>query len=101
LRQDFPASAAVFGGMGAEDAGHRRRLIDLFRATFGEHIPLIRRQDVKSFVQRKPGLRKSARTKTAPRIWMRKSCVLRSEKMRNARAGDYSCSRSCSRVLPV
>ena len=54
LRQDFPASAAVFDGMRAEEAGHRRRLIELYRARFGEHIPLIRRQDVRGFVQRKP-----------------------------------------------
>src|SRR3989449_2717392 len=54
LRQDFPASAAVFDGMRDEEAGHRRRLIESYRAKFGEHIPLIRRQDVKGFVQRKP-----------------------------------------------
>ena len=54
LRQDFPASGAVFDGMRAEEAGHRHRLIELYRAKFGEHIPLIRRQDVKGFVQRKP-----------------------------------------------
>ena len=54
LRHDFPASATVFDGMRAEEAGHRRRLIELYRATFGEHIPLIRRQDVKGFVPRKP-----------------------------------------------
>jgi erythrin-vacuolar iron transport family protein len=54
LRHDFSASATVFDGMRAEEAGHRRRLIELYRAKFGEHIPLIRRQDVKGFVQRKP-----------------------------------------------
>src|SRR4051812_27303857 len=54
LRLDFPASAAVFDGMRAEEAGHRRRLIDSYSATFGEHIPLIRRQDVHGFVQRRP-----------------------------------------------
>jgi rubrerythrin len=54
LRPDFPASAMVFDGMRAEEAGHRRRLIESYRAKFGEHIPLIRRQDVKGFVQRKP-----------------------------------------------
>ena len=54
LRQDFPASAAVLDGMRAEEAGHRRRLIESYRARFGEHIPLIRRQDVKGFVQRRP-----------------------------------------------
>src|SRR5580692_10009464 len=54
LRQDFPASAAVFDGMRDEESGHRRRLIELYRQKFGEHIPLIRRNDVKGFVQRKP-----------------------------------------------
>src|SRR5271154_6673598 len=54
LRQDFPASAAVFDGMRDEESGHRRRLIELYQQKFGEHIPLIRRQDVKGFVQRKP-----------------------------------------------
>lgn len=53
MRQDFPASAAVFAGMREEEAGHRRRLIELYRQKFGEHIPLIRRQDVRGFVQRK------------------------------------------------
>src|SRR5215471_2844550 len=54
LRQDFPASAAVFEGMRDEESQHRRRLIELYRQKFGEHIPLIRRQDVKGFVQRRP-----------------------------------------------
>src|SRR6185369_11437987 len=54
LRKDFPASAEVFADMRKEESGHRRRLIDLYREKFGEHIPLIRRQDVKGFVQRMP-----------------------------------------------
>ena len=54
FRQDFPATAAVFDGMREEESGHRRRLIDLFRQKFGDHIPLIRRQDVRGFVNRKP-----------------------------------------------
>ena len=44
LRKDFPASAAIFGGMRTEEQGHRRRLIELYQDRFGEHIPLIRRQ---------------------------------------------------------
>jgi rubrerythrin len=40
--------------MREEESGHRRRLIDLYRQKFGEHIPLIRRQDVKGFVDRRP-----------------------------------------------
>ena len=54
LRRDFPASAAVFDGMRVEESGHRRSLIALYQKKFGEHIPLIRRQDVKGFVERKP-----------------------------------------------
>src|SRR5579885_273420 len=54
LRENFPASAAVCDGMRAEESGHRRRLIELYKQKFGEHIPLIRRQDVRGFVQRKP-----------------------------------------------
>jgi erythrin-vacuolar iron transport family protein len=52
LRKDFPASAAVFEGMREEEAGHRRRLFELYRSKFGDHIPLIRRQDVRGFVDR-------------------------------------------------
>ncbi|MCW3477822.1 iron exporter MbfA [Limobrevibacterium gyesilva] len=54
LRADYPASANVFTEMAAEEGEHRRRLIDLYRQKFGEHIPLIRRQDVRGFVSRKP-----------------------------------------------
>jgi rubrerythrin len=54
LRQDFPASTAVFEEMRKEESGHRRRLIELYQQKFGDHIPLIRRQDVKGFVNRRP-----------------------------------------------
>jgi erythrin-vacuolar iron transport family protein len=54
LRKDFPATATLFEGMREEESGHRRRLIDLYRIKFGEHIPLIRRHDVKGFISRRP-----------------------------------------------
>jgi len=54
FRENFPKTAEIFEGMRQEESGHRRRLIELFRAKFGEHIPLIRRQDVRGFVQRRP-----------------------------------------------
>ena len=53
FRQNFPASAAVFDGMRLEESGHRRRLLDLYQQKFGSHIPLIRRGDVKGFVNRR------------------------------------------------
>ena len=54
LRADYPGSAKVFSEMAAEEGEHRRRLLDVYRSKFGEHIPLIRRQDVRGFVQRRP-----------------------------------------------
>jgi rubrerythrin len=54
LRKDYSATSALFTRMAEEEDGHRRRLIDLYRERFGEHIPLIRRQDVKGFVVRRP-----------------------------------------------
>jgi rubrerythrin len=54
LRADYPGSAKVFIEMAAEESEHRRRLIDLYREKFGEHIPLVRRQDVRGFLSRKP-----------------------------------------------
>jgi erythrin-vacuolar iron transport family protein len=54
MRADYPASAKVFSEMATEEGDHRRQLLDLYREKFGEHIPLIRRQDVHGFVQHKP-----------------------------------------------
>jgi len=53
LREDFPASASVFTEMAGEETEHRHKLLDLYREKFGEHIPLIRRQDVRGFLSRK------------------------------------------------
>src|SRR6267154_2674492 len=54
LRESFPASAAVFEAMRADETGHRQRLLSLYQKQFGDHIPLIRRQDVRGFVHRMP-----------------------------------------------
>jgi len=54
LRADFPATAELFDKMAVEEDGHRHRLTELYRQRFGEHIPLIRRQDVKGFLVRRP-----------------------------------------------
>lgn len=54
LRKSRPEEAAAFERMREQENGHRHRLTELYRARFGEHIPLIRRQDVKGFAQRKP-----------------------------------------------
>ncbi|MGH9713469.1 MAG: iron exporter MbfA [Candidatus Acidiferrales bacterium] len=54
LREAYASTAKIFDEMKAEESGHRQSLIDLYRQRFGEHIPLIRRQDVKGFVERRP-----------------------------------------------
>jgi rubrerythrin len=54
LREEYPGTAKMFEAMREEESGHRRRLIELYQKKFGEHIPLIRRQDVKGFVNRSP-----------------------------------------------
>ncbi len=54
LRGTYPATAKVFQEMHGEEAEHRRLLTDVYRQRFGEHIPLIRRQDVKGFVRPRP-----------------------------------------------
>jgi len=54
LRAQFPASAAVFEEMAEEEVRHRSMLFDLYRTKFGEYLPLIRRQDVKGFIAKKP-----------------------------------------------
>lgn len=54
LRDRYPETAKMLDHMQAEESEHRSTLIDLYRQRFGEHIPLIRRQDVKGFVSRPP-----------------------------------------------
>src|SRR5579875_338969 len=54
LRTDYPATAKMLGEMQVEEAGHRNSLIELYRRRFGDHIPMIRRNDVKGFVNRRP-----------------------------------------------
>ena len=54
LRENYPATAKVFEEMQAEEQGHRRGLTELYQRRFGDHIPLIRRQDVNGFIRHRP-----------------------------------------------
>ncbi|SHI72471.1 Rubrerythrin [Palleronia salina] len=54
LRDEFPATAKVFDGMAEEEDGHRRQLIALHVARFGDVIPLLRREHVAGFYARRP-----------------------------------------------
>jgi rubrerythrin len=53
LRPDFDASAGIFDEMAEEERGHRDSLYQLYRERFGEHLPPIRREDVRGFLRRR------------------------------------------------
>jgi rubrerythrin len=53
MRETYSGTARMFGAMADEENSHRHRLLDLYCEKFGDHIPLIRRQDVKGFLERK------------------------------------------------
>ncbi|HEU5071558.1 MAG TPA: ferritin family protein [Verrucomicrobiae bacterium] len=54
LQDNHPEQAAKFRNLRREEDGHRHRLLELYQQRFGEHVPLIRRQDVRGFVNRRP-----------------------------------------------
>ncbi len=54
LRPSYPASAKLLEEMRHEESEHRAGLISLYQSRFGDHIPLLRRSDVKGFVSRPP-----------------------------------------------
>ena len=54
LQENYPESAKVFLDMAAEENEHRRMLIDKFVEKFGNHIPLVRRQHIRGYIQRRP-----------------------------------------------
>ena len=54
LAQRYPASAQLFERMSSEELRHRHLLLEIYRKRFGEHLPPIRREDVKGFLRRRP-----------------------------------------------
>jgi erythrin-vacuolar iron transport family protein len=54
LRGQYPQSAKVFEEMAEEEHDHRNRLIAAHQKKFGETIPLIRRDHVRGYFERKP-----------------------------------------------
>src|SRR6266436_3441368 len=54
LQERYPGQAKKFAAMRQDENSHRHRLLDLYQERFGEHIPLIRRQEVRGFVKRRP-----------------------------------------------
>jgi len=54
LRKDYPATADMFVAMAAEEDEHRRLLIQDYQRRFGNTIPLIRREHVAGYYNRRP-----------------------------------------------
>ena len=54
LHENYPEQAAKFRDMRRDEDGHRHRLLELYKSRFGDHVPHIRRQDVRGFVDRRP-----------------------------------------------
>ncbi len=52
-RETFPDSASVFEGMAEEERQHRSMLYTSYQERFGDHLPPIRREDVKGFLRRR------------------------------------------------
>src|ERR1700686_2033995 len=54
MRAMYPKTADTLDAMREEETGHRHHLTETYRLRFGDYIPLLRRQDVKGLVERKP-----------------------------------------------
>ena len=54
MKEKSPEIASVLQSMYEEESSHHQRLAELYQLRFGDHVPLVRRQDVKGFVKRKP-----------------------------------------------
>jgi rubrerythrin len=54
LTERYPDSAKVFQEMAEEEKGHRHMLLEMYEQRFGEHLPPIRRENVKGFLRRRP-----------------------------------------------
>ncbi|TCV61795.1 iron exporter MbfA [Neorhizobium sp. S3-V5DH] len=70
LREQYPASAKIFEDMAEVEQTHKNSLIEIFRSRFGERIPLIRREHVRGFYDRKPD-------------WLRKNLPLDTVRMQS------------------
>jgi rubrerythrin len=54
IEDHYPEQAAKFRRMRHDEDRHRHRLLELYKSRFGGHVPLIRRQDIRGFVNRRP-----------------------------------------------
>src|ERR1700761_3067413 len=84
LAERYPDSARIFEGMAEEERGHRHRLLELYQARFGSHLPPIRREDVRGFLRRRP-------------IWLTKNLSLDSIR-KEAETMEFEANRFYARA---
>ena len=54
LKASHPSMASILESMRLEETSHHARLLEIYKQEYGDHVPLVRRQDVKGFIKRKP-----------------------------------------------
>lgn len=54
LKASHPSMASILESMRQEESNHHARLLEIYKQQYGDHVPLVRRQDVKGFIKRKP-----------------------------------------------
>ena len=54
LEENYPGTAKTLKAMQHEELDHAHRLMEVYRSSYGEEIPLVRRQDIRGFITRKP-----------------------------------------------
>jgi rubrerythrin len=54
LKANHPAMASILESMRQEESNHQARLLEIYKQEYGDYVPLVRRQDVKGFIKRKP-----------------------------------------------
>src|SRR5579862_2798884 len=96
LRASFPATAELFTRMADEESGHRHRLLDIYQQKFGEHVPLIRRQDVQGFNIRRPSW---LATSLRPEKAREEAALMEQDARRFYEAAAQKCSDASVRQL--
>jgi rubrerythrin len=54
LKTNYPEQAEKFKELRRQEDTHRHKLLELYRSRFGDHVPMIRRENVRGFVTRRP-----------------------------------------------
>ncbi|TCT45040.1 iron exporter MbfA [Martelella mediterranea] len=78
LRGDYAGTAKIFDDMAMVEDRHRQLLIDMHKRRFGDVIPLIRREHVRGFYERKPD-------------WLMKSLSLEKIRAQTIEMEDQAC----------